>query len=555
MNARTLLSAIAIATAALGCDDDAAGAGGVGAGAGGAGAGAAASGGAPATGGGGAAPQGGFGGCGCGGLDPAPPGNALVRGDGSVVPLYPVSDPSLGTRAIGFATSGTTVTALDEHGGALWSADLGAGQLFGGFDFDADGVPDLGLARSEDPGTPCGGLPALRTWLDVARGRDGALSPLTAKADAICWNFSGTIYPTTQWGVLGVLFGPGPTLTVAPYYASTGQFESWDGAAFVEAGLFQYPSTAAYDAAYTADQPNAYGQGQSFVANAHVANGLALDLAGEAVTVFFTSSRVAAYRQTPLASDQLRFDLPFLTGGRTDIAGRNYGLVARDPGDDGALILIAGTSADTLRDDMLSGTLSADPWGQIERHVTVVDLLGESVDDRFFSYAHDGGDAFQYEGRVVYPDSAIVRTGAASRLAFNVYEGGKWRVHVTAPGATADAVVIPDRFLWDVRDLDQDGVDEWVLSPTRDPADPDVPGYYFAKWRTVLGHWDEVGLALVEGTTFEGRIPYLVPTFRDAARSTSRGFLYPVLTERRRDGSLGLLLSGPDGVATSLDLP
>lgn len=87
---------------------------------------------------------------------------------------------------------------------------------------------------------------------------------------------------------------------------------------------------------------------------------------------------------------------------------------------------------------------------------------------------------------MVYPDTPFVDATTPSRLAFNVYAGGRWNLHVTVPGATPDALIMLDWFLWDIRDLDADGADEWVLSPTKDRADPDVPGYYFAKWRTVI---------------------------------------------------------------------
>ncbi|MBK8939791.1 MAG: hypothetical protein IPM79_19765 [Polyangiaceae bacterium] len=528
--------------------------------AGGGGAGGAADGGHGGAGDGGGATQGGGGsgdgggGSGGGGAPAGPPpGNAVLLSDGTIGALYPTQGAALPTTAIGFRRDGEGVTAFDEHGATLWQADLGPGSLFGGFDFDQDGVPDLGLVRFEDSGSLCGGQVMWRTSLDVAAGSSGELFPYVPATDALCWNFSGTIYPTTQWSDLGVLFGgSSPALASAPYYATEGAVRSFNGAAFDVLGTFAYPSTPTFDASYPAAEPNAWGHGVAYLANSHVANGLVMDVAGEPLVVFFTSGRVVAYRPEALSASQLVFDRPFLSGGRTDLAGRNYGLVAPDPGAPDRLVLIGGTSADTLRDDMMSGTLSADPWGQIERHVAIVDVAAGTVSDRFFSYAHDGGDAYQYEGRVVYPNNPFVRELGPSRLAFNVYEGGRWHVHVTAPGDTATALVIADRFLWDIADLDQDSVEEWVLSPTRDPDEPDVAGYYFAKWRTLLAHF-EAG-SLVETATFEGKIPYLVPTFRRPDRSTSRSFLYPALVERRADGSLGLLLAGPDGAPTSVDL-
>lgn len=80
-----------------------------------------------------------------------------------------------------------------------------------------------------------------------------------------------------------------------------------------------------------------------------------------------------------------------------------------------------------------------------------------------------------------------------------------------------------------------------MLSPSRDPEDPDVPGYYFVKWRTVLSHWDEATRALVEDRTIDDAIPYLQATFRLPDRTTSHGYLYPALTARTPDG-LALLV-------------
>ncbi len=48
-------------------------------------------------------------------------------------------------------------------------------------------------------------------------------------------------------------------------------------------------------------------------------------------TVFFTSSRVVQYALEEFNPKQLLADYPFLTGNRTDIVGRDYGLVAQDP--------------------------------------------------------------------------------------------------------------------------------------------------------------------------------------------------------------------------------
>lgn len=480
-------------------------------------------------------------------------GNALILADGTVTGLYRVGDPAAGARAVAFQSDGASTRCLDEKGNVIWEQPHGAGPLFGGFDFDDDGFPDLGIARSEDTGQVCGSTPLRRTWLDFVQGRTGAIHSPIAPTDAICWNFSGTIYPTDQWTVLGVLFGSGTSLLAAtPYYATTGSLLSF-GSGFTEVAPFNYPSTDAFDNSYTADLPNAHGAGHSYEQYSHVANGLIVNVAGEERLVFFTTARVVQYRLGPLGPDQLVADAPFLTANRTDLVGRNYGLVLPDPGDPSRLVLLSGTTADTVHSDMVTGTMAADPWGQIERHVTVYDLSsGTVLQDRFFSYAHDANDGHKYEGRVVAPDNPMVRTvSGPSRYAFNVYEGGHWMLHVTEPGSANDAVVFKDQFLWDIRDVDQDGLEEWVLSPSRDATDPDVPGWYFVKWRTVFAHWNEASLELDPLREEQGMIPYLAPLFRQPAKTSSRGYLYPVLTTEQ-GGELVLLMWSSTGALLTI---
>jgi hypothetical protein len=474
-----------------------------------------------------------------------PPGNALHLADGSVHALAPVSDPLATTRAVAFARGATLVKALDEDGNPLWEKDLGAGAMFGGFDFDADGWPDLGLVRAEPAGGTCGTTPLENTRLDVVRGKDGELFALTPATAAKCWTFPTATYPTNQWTTAGISFGASATLVLTQYYATDGSFRTFGSGSFEGLGTFFYPSTASYDSAYTSDLPNAWGTGTSYLENSHVANGLVVEPSvtlGERF-VMFTSGRLVEYAVTPLAAGQLLVDKPFVTGNRTDLAGRNYGLVARDPAHPSTLVLLAGTSVETLYEDMSNASMTSDPWGGIERHMTVYDLETRTLEDRFFSYAHDNGDANQYEGRLLAPPGPFVRlgTGTPSRLAFNVYSGGHWILHVTAPGSTSDAVTFKDLFLWDISDLDQDGTDEWLLSPSRDPEEPDVPGYYFVKWRTRLAHWDEASLSLTTQVEHQGVIPWLSPALRRPDRTTSRGSLYPALSVRRESGLVLLL--------------
>jgi hypothetical protein len=66
-------------------------------------------------------------------------------------------------------------------------------------------------------------------------------------------------------------------------------------------------------------------------------------------------------------------------------------------------------------------------------------------------------------------------------------------------------------------------------------------------------HWDERALALVTARTIEGAIPWLVGTFRDRTRTSSGGYLYPVLTAAS-DGTTNLVLRKTDGTRWLLPL-
>lgn len=476
----------------------------------------------------------------------APNVNAMLDGT-TLLPLYPAKGPGF----VAFRRDADAVTALREDGTTLYTAKVRAGALFGGFDVDGDGFPDFGVAAREDAGEVCGAIAMQNTWLDLHAGATGALLAGTPKSKDLCWTFGTTIYPTQQWTDLGVLFGDETkTVALSPYYAKIAQYATWGGSAFTYQEL-DYPSTAAFDL-YTQAKTNAYGSGKH-TDNPHVANGLILRVKSEQRLVFFTSSRVVQYGLEGRSVGQLRVDHPFLTAGRTDLVGRDYGLVARDPGDEGLLALVSGTSIYSVYADMVSGKMEFDPWGQIERHVTVYDPATDVLDDRFYSYAHDGGDAKKYEGRVAYPDHPFLRRAAGrSRLVYDVYEGGHWYVHVSTPGATADAWKLRGAVVWDVRDLDGDGVDEVLLSPVELPTDPDVPGYYFPKWQTQIAHLATDEKSFTIARTLEG-IPELVPFFRDARRTTSFSALYPVATVGV-GGKARLVLRKADGTRALVEL-
>lgn len=440
----------------------------------------------------------------------------MLDPEAGLLPIVRVDDPAIEAITIR-ATPDIEVRSI--HGETIWSADLGAGSLLGGFDYDDDGWPDLGLARHEAGTVPCGSRFVGTSWLTLVDGRDGTIVQETAPEADLCWTFPTATYPTIQWGG-ALLFGDGPELFLAPYYATTATLANVD--------LF-YPSTASYDSTYAADLPNAWGLGTSYLANSHVANGLVGTFGGETRAVFFTSGRVVQYTNAVAAADRLRADRPFLSAGRTDLAGRNYGLVARDPGAPERVVLIAGTSMATLFHDTVAAAMTTDPWGGIERHVSIYDTASNTIVDRFFSTAHDNADGNQFEGRVSYPHNPFVRTAAGpSRLAYSVYEGGHWVLHISQPGDPADATTIRGLVLFDIRDLDGDGVDEWIASRTELEGDADVPGWYYARWRVDIHRWDEASLALQPVMSDDRGLPVPLASFREPDRTASAGYLDPI---------------------------
>lgn len=483
---------------------------------------------------------------------PLPAATNVVTYEGSMLALARASDDDL--FGIAFARNGDEVTAVSARGEELWTQILGAGAHTSGFDFDDDGVPDLAIARREITGV-CGADPSGASWLDFYKGADGSLAYSTPQEADICWTFGSITYPTIQWTAGAVNFGAGPDLFVSATYAATSTFLHWDGAT-MQSSVAVFPSTPQFGATYPSAQPNAYGQGVQHVENAHIANGLMLEVEGEERVAFFTSARVSQYANAPQGATQLRADAPYLTGGRTDIAGRNYGLVVSDPASPERIWLLSGTSAYGLQVDALAGAMSWDPWGQIERHLTLYDASTNVVTDRFYSYAHDANDGHQYQHRLAYPAQPLVPdpNGGPSRLAYNTYSDGHWILHLTDDAGVADAATWRGVYLWDIRDLDGDGSPELVTTATEDPEDPDVPGYYFPKWRTSLQHLDIASATLTEHATFEGRLPAFAAGFSTATHRSSMTYLYPASIVAV-DCEPQLVLSASDGTPENVPVP
>ena len=69
----------------------------------------------------------------------------------------------------------------------LWSENVGAGTLFGGFDFNRDGWTDVGLVRSRETGEIWGNHRLKETWIDLVDGKTGTLYPRITPPVAAAW--------------------------------------------------------------------------------------------------------------------------------------------------------------------------------------------------------------------------------------------------------------------------------------------------------------------------------------------------------------------------------
>ena len=487
---------------------------------------------------------------------PPPAGNVIQLANGTIVPVYTVTG-SATVSAVGFKILSGQVTAYDQSGNILWQkpTDQTHTGFQTGFDYDGDGWPDLALPVYEPTGGTCGISTIYTSTLYFYSGQNGALqTPLSPQAD-ICWSFQGTTpYPTKQYTTNTVKSGTGTSdLLISPQYATTSWFLRYTSGSFVTDGALYYPSTSSYDAEYPAAVNNAYGTGTKYVTYSHVANGLFTTVNSQTRALFWTTARVVQYNLGPLATTQLAADNSYLTGGRTDIGGRNYGVVAVDPVNTNNIGLIAGTANLSLYQDMYDGVMQNDPYGGIERHVSLYHPSTNAVTDQFYSYYHDNSDGNGYINRVSFPANPWIKTGgSASRLAYNVYSGGHWYLHITEPGSLTDRYALKDMFLWDISDVNGDGVDELVTSPTRYTNEPDVPGYYLPHWQTDLQSWTEGTQALSAFRTYSNAIPRLDTHGVTATTTTSDDGLYPVQIAVSSGGvrSLAMLTSSKTTVFT-----
>lgn len=498
--------------------------------------------------------------------------NAVRSEKGVIVPLALAS----GRRPAGFSISGADVIATDASGHVLWKRSLGTGKLVSGFDLDGDGTPDFALAKNRALQKSCGKSVVTMTWLEFYSGATGDALAKTQELEDKCHVHLN--YASVRWASSSVLSGGrSGTIALAPQYSSTGWYWRMKQGKLAQ-DAFLLPSTDSFVNVYGRSDrlrsgrhkrgfdvlgevfgPNGivipfqgdelFGdnekgdQAAPFIAESHPPNGLIVNYGGEDRLVFFTSGRVLDYKIGRLSAAQLVADQTFY--GRDDVAGRNYGVVQFDPVAKDRVAIVSGTHAATVAHDMVSKARLSEPWGNIERHVSVYDLGRNKVNQRFFGSAHDNGDKGKYEKRLVHPAHIFLSAGeGASRIGFNEFTNGVWTFHVTRPGSPEDDKRIPGLFVWDIRDIDGDGIMEIVASPTK--VRRGAGDGYFPEWQTEIYAYDKAAGTLALRQSIPGAIPFLAAASVENGTASSAGTLFPVLSGRE-NATLGLYVKAKAG--------
>ena len=401
--------------------------------------------------------------------------NALVT-SGGTLPAY--STPA---GLVAYRTESDRVIANSTQG-VLWRATVAGGVaingLSGGLDVNADGFPEVIVAQTGlGPNTMCNAASVDQSQVSILDGKKGKL--LYAVKLPNCAVYTPGPFEYQQWYVGSVLFGAGNEVYMARQYESQGWAMEFVGGKFQSTGTSVFPSTEAYGGAYR-NAATLYHGHPEFVGS-HAANGLIVTVGGQARVLFFTSGRVVQFALDNVTPLPLVSDTPFLShqskqDDYDDAVAppcfdgcRNYGtVVCVTVGGRQKIILIGGTTADTLATDARVGTKSTDVWGGLARHVNVYDpRSGVMETSRYHSYAYDPSQSkmHQYGGRVVAPAHPIATVGGKTFLFYNVYgqvDGNhdatpedQWYVSVNEVLANGTLVEkrVPDTFVWDlVRD-------------------------------------------------------------------------------------------------------
>lgn len=335
---------------------------------------------------------------------------------------------------------------------------------------------------------------------------------------------------------LGALhFGDSPNLVViSPQYYET----SWFLSSSNSHALYT-PMSSAFDLytnRKTMLQPSARGRSWEF--GTAPFNGIIINHNGSNRYVATSSGRFLMYDATALSNRQLLIDSPFLA--RSDIVGRNYGLLLHDNlGNKSKVFLIAGTGVNDIYVSLIqnkgSDTISTpDIWGGIERHVSTFDTITGNVEQTFFSYAHDQQDRNSYVNRVAYPANPLLPTDnpLGSKIIYNVFNGRDWTIHISRPGQPLTEITVPDFIVWDTIETEP-GVVDLIVSPIDKSRFVNVPDQvnsnglpiswklanYLPKFETRIWRWNRSTNSYQERILYNNVIPKLDVGFPHSTNS------------------------------------
>ena len=363
-----------------------------------------------------------------------------------------------------FVLAANSIELHNLQGTLLWRAAVDSEdspRLVATGDFNGDGVTDAIFRTLTTPSSPatCGSQAVKSTRLVFIDGATGGVTyPLPAAAD-VCWNGFGRVapYTTHQWGTGTAYIGPlvdGTPAVVAaiPYYAKEGWVLRWSSRGWnmlsgAAGNPLIYPSSPAYDRLYNAVNPHPCSgpvAGPCYVDSSHVANAVFLDPAHARGLLVLTSWRAFVYGADLLPHS----DLTWVSGGRTDNSGRNYGLFERLAAPD-SFALVGGCSVFNARSSMLAGT-PVNGECSIHHHIEFFQLAGTRIvahASRYFGYAGTDG---VWESRIEYLLNSQSGFGGPNALVFNLYVNGRWRIVVMPdPAHPQSTLEFPGWYAWD----------------------------------------------------------------------------------------------------------
>jgi hypothetical protein len=495
----------------------------------------------------------------------SPSASAILACSDICAPSITISGPLFDRSGRGqpdssFVLAPNSIELHDLQGRLIWKAAVvseDAPRLVASGDFNGDGVTDVIFRTLTTPAdaNKCGSQTIQFTQLVFIDGASGNVTYPIARLADLCWNGFGVAQPytTRQWGTGTAYIGPlargaGAVVAVIPYYATEGWVLQWSASGWKTVGgptgsPLVYPSTPDYDRIYNAFNPapcETLRSGQCYFDRSHVANAVFLDPAQARGLLVLTSARAFVY-----GSDLLpHSDLTWVSGGRTDNTGRNYGLLQRLSGPPERFLMVGGCSVANARSSMLAG-LPVDGKCSMHHHIEYFELAGGNIvrhSSRYFGFSNTDG---VWESRIEYLLNSPSGFGGARSVVFNLYRDGQWRLMVMPdPAHPETAREFPGWYAWDSV-MAPDG--RPLLLATRAPGGGGDRSKVLP-WEFDVLAWN--GQRPVSVLHREGQVPAIYPYSQSEWRHASDGLPYGVFTLPSRRG-FQLLVTNNLGHITS----